>query len=81
MYFVWQGGNTAASTLTQSFIVVDGAGSSGVKPIRHSATGTVSGAENYMFNGSYTGTSAISSVSFITVNGNFDAGTIYVYGA
>jgi hypothetical protein len=34
-----------------------------------------------MTNGIYTGSSAITSVSLISSSGNFDAGTLYVYGA
>jgi hypothetical protein len=36
---------------------------------------------SYWYNGMYLGTSTISSVDILSGNGNFDAGTVYVYGA
>lgn len=63
-------------------IRVSGASGSGVKPVIYNCIGTVG--NDYMSRttgqGSYKGTSAISSVSFIC-SGNFTAGTVYVYGA
>ena len=64
-------------------MILDGCNSTGVKPMTVASaiviTGT--GTESLVRSGNYSGTSTISSVSVISSNGNFDAGTIYVYGA
>jgi hypothetical protein len=60
---------------------VQGANSAGIKPIQSIGAGTATGGEVWVMNGHYKGTSVISSISIISNSGNFDAGTIYVYGA
>lgn len=74
-------GNSAADTLT-AFITIDGTNATGIKPISVSskASGTTSSL-SYAWNGFYAGTSAVTSVRVYSDTGNFDAGTIYVYGA
>jgi hypothetical protein len=51
-----------------------------IKPFNFNSIRTNGGEIRY-WNGYYKGTSAISSVSIISSSGNFDAGTIFVYGA
>jgi hypothetical protein len=77
-------GNTAS--LAYGIINVDGANSSGRKVINQVGGGnqTGGGVNNRIFvsGGFYSGTSVISSFSFISSDAtNFDAGTIYIYGA
>lgn len=76
-----QMGNSAANT-TGGYIEIEGAAGTGVKPynLGSFAQGSTTNMSN-AFNGYYSGTSAITSVSLISSTGNFDAGTIYVYGA
>lgn len=62
------------------YLELRGGNSTGVKPYNHSSIRT-NGGEWRFYQGLYKGTSAISSVSIISSSGNFDAGTIYVYGA
>ena len=68
-------------------IQIDGANSTGVK-ILQIASGANNGFSATAYDnrlitsgGYYKGTSVISSVSFISGNGSFDTGTIYIYGA
>ncbi len=56
---------------------VNGAKTTGVKPLSYSNQGSTS----YIGNGFYKGSSAITSVSAIAASGNWDNGTIYIYGA
>ena len=66
------------------YIEIDGANSSGIKTVKlTSGVYSASGADhrNQTFGGSYKGTSVISSISFISDSGSYDAGTIYIYGA
>ena len=77
-------GNTAS--VAHGIINVDGANSSGRKVINQVGGGNqASGAVNnriFVSGGFYAGTSVISSFSFISSDAsNFDAGTIYIYGA
>ena len=75
-------GNNAANTAS-GFLLMDGANSTGIKP--YSLGTFAQGSTTNLavaFHGYYGGSSAITSVSIIaTSGGNFDAGTIYVYGA
>jgi hypothetical protein len=75
-------GNNAANTAS-GFLIMDGANSTGIKPysLGTFAQGSTSNLA-VAFHGYYGGSSAVTSVSIIAVTGgNFDAGTIYVYGA
>lgn len=72
--------NNAAGGDGSAIIFVDGCNSTGLK--RMSFTGAPSGfgrarTGHYV----YRGTSAISSVNIVSSSTNFDAGTVYVYGA
>ena len=72
--------NSAAGGDGSAIIFVDGCNSTGLK--RMSFTGAPSGlgkarTGHYV----YRGTSVISSVNIISSSTNFDAGTVYVYGA
>jgi hypothetical protein len=63
-------------------MIVSGTNATGRKFVTASSGGDVgTGSEFRSINGWYSGTSAISSVSLISSTGNFDAGTIYVFGA
>jgi hypothetical protein len=63
-------------------IKVNGANSSGVKPVQWAGSALVANDYNTRVagQGHYAGTSTISSISFIS-SGTFTAGTVYVYGA
>jgi hypothetical protein len=75
--------NNADSTARVS-MMINGANSSGAK-IVNSISGVAPGSganpRHYAFQGVYTGSSTISSLVFKSDNGNFDAGTVYVYGS
>jgi hypothetical protein len=61
-------------------IKIDGTNAVGIKPINVAGAGTDTNGEGRVMNAIYTGTSTISSVSLISSVGNFDGGTMYVYG-
>lgn len=63
-------------------MTIQGANSAGVKPVQFVGAGLIANDYNARISaqGAYKGTSAISSISLIS-SGNFNAGTIYVYGA
>ena len=73
-------GNNAGNTVS-GYINVLGAAGTGSKAFTLQSAGTGTLAYQTNSGGVYTGTSAISSVSIISSVGNFDAGSIYVYGA
>jgi hypothetical protein len=60
---------------------LSGANAAGIKPYSGMSYGSQSGTTNRNVQGHYLGTSTISSISVISSAGNFDAGTIFVYGA
>jgi hypothetical protein len=62
------------------FVKVDGTNATGIKPINCIGVGTDTNGEGRILNGMYIGTSAITSVTFYSTAGNWDAGTLYVYG-
>jgi hypothetical protein len=73
-----------AGSVMGAWVQIRGASSSGIKLITTGAGADAGGGSNHRqqsLQGTYTGTSAITSVSLISSTGNFDAGTIYVYGA
>ena len=74
----------AASNMS-GYLLIDGANSSGIKVFNYAtgATPRPSGFTNRFISGggNYSGTSVISSISFISSTGAWDAGTVYVYGA
>jgi hypothetical protein len=74
-------GNNASNTV-RAIITVAGANAAGIKPVQiNSEANGATTDKQYALNALYKGTSTISSVSIISSSGNFDAGTIYVYGA
>ena len=70
----------SAANVCQLSMMISGANATGYKPVSYSAYGSGTGLSR-IANGHYVGTSVISSVSIISGTGNFDAGTIYIYGA
>ena len=64
-------------------ITIQGANNSGVKPVQFIGSGLIANDYNNRVagQGAWRGSATISSVSIISTNGNFNAGTIYVYGA
>ena len=78
----WARQATSAANAVTGFIKVDGTNATGTKTFSStsSAGGGTPGDSNILL-GTYDGASAITSVSIISTVGNFDAGTIYVYGA
>jgi hypothetical protein len=78
----WARQATSAANAVTGFIKIDGTNAAGTKPYSttSSAGGATPGDSNILL-GTYDGSSTISSVSIISTVGNFDAGTIYVYGA
>jgi len=64
-------------------ISVDGCNATGYKIITLNSGpgGTGVNQESYNLQGYYKGTSTVSSISIIAQTGNFDAGTLYVYGS
>jgi len=73
-----------AASQVRSSISVQGANSTGFKAVGVSGGGTAAGSDGHqllVYQGTYNGTSTISSVSIITSAGTFDAGTVYIYGS
>ena len=75
-------GNDQTSTVS-GHILISGTNATGVKPIQLNSVSLGDNTTNrsYSLTGSYLGSSAITSISLLSNSGNFDAGTIYVYGA
>jgi len=74
----------AASDTGNGYLQVLGANATGYKPFWGIGVGKGaggSGEQSWSVNGTYKGSSAITSVSVLSDQGNFDAGTIYIYGA
>lgn len=79
-YFATLATNAAGVAITN--FQIDGTGTAGLKPVNFTTyADTYLSTKMQSGNGAYKGTSAISSVSVKSSNGNLDAGTIYVYGA
>lgn len=65
-------------------IQIYGANTSGIKPVQYAGAADDQGSngQRAVFGGGvYTGTSVVSSISFLTQASNFDGGTVLVYGA
>jgi hypothetical protein len=82
---IWLGqmSNNAGSVVGGS-VWLDGTNTTSFKALTAqgmSSTGGGSGQLGFVHGGIYKGTSAITSVSAISNSGNFDAGTLFVYGA
>ena len=79
--FTCRVGNSASDT-ANSYLQVLGANATGLKTFWGIGVGNGSSTpQTWTVNGVYKGTSAITSVSILSDVGNFDAGTIFVYGA
>jgi hypothetical protein len=72
---------TSASNLTSGYLMVSGGNTSGIK-VLHGAGAAAggTGAKQYAIGGYWTGSATVSSISINSEFGNFDAGTIYIYG-
>lgn len=83
-YFKFAVFSDNAASVTQGFLLLDGGNSSGVKVVNGAFSATAAGGTNQRnetIGGAYLGTSTISSVSVISSSGNWDAGTVFVYGS
>lgn len=69
-----------AGGIANILIKIDGTNATGIKAINSIGYGDDTNGQSRVLNAIYTGTSAISSVSLISSVGNWDAGTLYVYG-
>jgi hypothetical protein len=77
------GMSNAAASAIRGGLVIDGANSTSVKVFSHwSGANNTTGQYIVEGGGVYTGTSVVSSITIYTTNAsNFDAGTLYIYGA
>lgn len=76
-------GSNAASVVNGYFTITAGK-STGLKPFIYAAGGNAGGGtdqQQFIGAGAYAATASISSISLISSTGNFDNGTVYVYGA
>jgi hypothetical protein len=75
--------NGVAASTFDIMLQVGGCNAAGLKPFIMTtySTGTTGDTRVNINQGFYKGTSAITSLSIVSNSGNFDAGTIYVYGA
>jgi hypothetical protein len=74
-------GTDSGSRSVYGTVIMSGCNATTPKPFNASGMSSGAGTSGWIVNGSYIGTSTISSVSIISDTGNFDAGTIYIYGA
>lgn len=75
--------NSAASVV-RSAISIDGANSTGIKTYNWTGAATnasSNGQYHVAGGGTYTDSNVISSISIVSQTGNFDAGTVFIYGA
>lgn len=81
-YYVGQMSSNANSNIRAAAIIL-GTNQSGIMPITVNGMGTVAagtGQQGYATNGYFDAAAAVTSVSAFSYSGNFDAGTLYVYG-
>jgi hypothetical protein len=72
----------AANNVVEARILMWGTNTTGIKPVSITSSAGASGTNrSVVYQARYSGTSAISSVNVRSSIGNFDAGTIFVYGA
>lgn len=74
-------GNATANKISIGEIRIDGCNAAGIKNYWAVTDTNGTSDECGVYMGHYVGTSTISSVSIISSSGNFDGGTMYVYGA
>jgi hypothetical protein len=75
--------NSAASVV-RSAISIDGTNSTGIKTYNWTGAATnasSNGQYQVAGGGTYTDTNVISNISIVSQTGNFDAGTVFIYGA
>ena len=70
----------SASDLWSGIVNVEGGFGTGMVQINLGSSTTGTASEAYQWSGFYTSSAAITSVSIISSSGNFDAGTMYIYG-
>lgn len=76
--------SSSATSLVSAGIALRGCNSAGVKPYELSSGSSASGGNSqygYNLRGVWNNTALVTSISLISSSGNFDAGTIYIYGA
>jgi len=79
-YTLGRNGNDATNSM-YAMITILGGKTTGLKPINAVAIGDGTATNiSVSTNGYYYGSSAITSISLLASTGNFDAGTVYVYG-
>jgi len=74
-------GSSAANAMGICEIVLNGCNAAGIKTFASQSRASGTSSRSSVVRGHYVGTSTVSSISLISDTGNFDAGTIYVYGA
>ena len=76
---------TLATSTVTGYCQIDGCNATGIKTMNLAGGGLniSTGDSQYLYAGGgiYKGTSTVSSISVISGTGNFDAGTVYVYGS
>lgn len=76
------GGAGSSTALVSATILIDGCATGGIKPASiFSFATSFNNSIAVSYGGVYSGTSAVTSVSLLSSSGNFDAGTMFVYGA
>ena len=83
-YFPISGMSGSAGSAVSGGIYIDGGKSTGTKSLQLNAGATADGSNGHSLTfatGIYKGSATISSISVVTGAGNFDAGTIFVYGS
>jgi hypothetical protein len=83
-FFLARMPSTAAGTAS-GYLYLTGCNSDGLKVMQLSGggvgTGVASNQETYSAGGIYKGTATVSSINIRSGTGNFDAGTVYIYGS
>jgi hypothetical protein len=74
-------GNATANKISIGEIIMFGCNGAGIKTYQAVTDTNGTADECGVYQGHYTGTSTVSSISIISSSGNFDGGTIFVYGA
>jgi hypothetical protein len=77
---IGQMGSSAANSVTGAMTVLGG-NSTGLKPVIFTGVASGTGRVGQTGQGLYKGTSVISSISAYSDTGNFDSGTLYIYGS
>ena len=80
--FVWFGSQATAASTINGFFRIQGCNSAGLKMFDFNASPTAGTAtERYLAGGYWNNTATVSSFKIESNGNNFDAGTMYVYGA